>query len=206
VAERNVRLLVDLPTLAVGVAPFGGGQALLGASGEILVYAGGEPTILVAGLQDPTCLRADGDGLLVTERRAGRVVRVDAGGTVTPLVTGLASAAAVDVAAGGFAVTTGTTVVLVDAHGERRTIDGFADAQGVAAAGEQIVVADAGRHELVMINLGDGRRETIVSGAPIGLPAAGVVPAAFTPLASDGAGGVLVGCNGDGSIRRLTRV
>ena len=205
VAERNVRLLVDLPTLAVGIAPFGGGQAVLGASGEILLYAGGEPTVLVAGLADPTCLRADGDGLLVTERRGGRVVRVDAAGTVTPLVDGLPSAAAVDVVSGGFVVSAGTTVVFVDAHGERRTIDGFADAQGVAVAGEQVLVADPGRHELVAVNLVDGRRETIVSGAPIGLPVEGIVPAAFTPLAPDGAGGVLVGCNGDGSIRRLTR-
>ncbi len=206
VPERSVRLLVDLPTLAVGVAAFGGGQAVLGASGEVLLYTGGEPAVLVSGLTDPTCLRADGDGLLVTERRAGRVVGVDAAGTVGTLVEGLASAAAVERVAGGFAVTTGTTVVLVDGRGERRTIDGFADAQGVAAAGDQILVADAGRHELVAIILSDGRREVVVSGAPIGLPVDGVVPAAFTPLSSDGAGGVLVGCNGDGSIRRLTRV
>ena len=132
--------------------------------------------------------------------------RVDAAGTVTPLVDGLPSAAAVDVVSGGFVVSAGTTVVFVDAHGERRTIDGFADAQGVAVAGEQVLVADAGRHELVAVNLVDGRREMIVSGAPIGLPVEGIVPAAFTPLAPDGAGGVLVGCNGDGSIRRLTRV
>ena len=50
-----------------------------------------------------------------------------------------------------------------------------------------------------------GRREVVVGGAPIGCAVDGaVVPAAFASVASDGAGGYLVGCNGDGSIRRLT--
>ena len=195
--ERRTRLLVDLPTLAIGVAPFAGGMAVLGATGEVLV----DGTAVATGLTDPTCVRADGDRLLVTERRAGRVVAVAADGTVTPILDGLPTAAAVDVTAGGYVVTAGRQVVF---SGAERTIDGFADAQGVAAIGELAIVADAGRHELVAIGP-DGRREVVVSGAPIGLPVDGVVPASFAPLAADGAGGVLVGCNGDGSIRRLRR-
>ena len=51
VAERHHRLLVDLPTLAIGVARFAGGVVVLGAAGELLRYAdgGGEPTELAGG-------------------------------------------------------------------------------------------------------------------------------------------------------------
>lgn len=201
VAERAARLLVDLPTLAVGVASSGDGLAVLGAAGEILVYTDGEPRVLTTGLADPTCLRADGDGFLVTERRAGRVVRVDAGGSVTAVVEGVAGAAAVDRLGDGFAVSAGGRVVLTGG----REIDGFGDAQGIAVVGEVVLVADAARHELVAVDVTTGRRDVVVAGAPVGLPVDGVVPAAFAPLSADGAGGFLVGCNGDGSIRRVRR-
>ena len=88
----------------------------------------------------------------------------------------------------------------------RRRVDGFGDAQGVAVIGSHVLVADAARHELVLVDVAAGRREVVVAGAPIGRAVAGaVVPAAFASVAADGAGGYLVGCNGDGSIRRLSR-
>ena len=56
-----------------------------------------------------------------------------------------------------------------------------------------------------MLDTATGRRDVVVSGAPVGPPVDGaVVPAAFAAVSTDGAGGYLVGCNGDGSIRRLT--
>ena len=205
--ERRIRLLIDLPTLAIGVCPFAGALAVLGAGGEVLRYdhSGGQPTVLTTGLTDPTSMRADGDRLIVSERAPGRLSAVDRDGNVTPLVEGLPSAASVDLLDGGYAVSAGPTVVLIDPNRNERRIDGFGDAQGVAVVGSTVFVADAERHEIVAIDRTSGRRDVVVFGAPVGLPVAGTVPAAFGPLTADGAGGVLIGGNGDGSIRRLIR-
>ena len=154
---------------------------------------------------DPTTARVAGDRLVVSERAAGRLSAIDRDGNVSPLVEGLSKAASVDLLDGGYAVGAGAAVLLIDANGNERRIDGFDDAQGVAVVGTTVFVADAGRHELVAIDVAAGSRDVVVAGAPIGQPVPGVVPAAFSALTADGAGAVLVGCNGDGSIRRLVR-
>jgi hypothetical protein len=120
-----------------------------------------------------------------------------------PVLDGLAAPAAVDRLGDGYVVAGGATVRLLD--GGERAVAGFGDAQGVAADGSLVLVADAERHELVVVDVAAGRRDVVVSGAPVGLPVPGTVSAAFSAVAADGAGGFLVGCNGDGSIRRLTR-
>jgi sugar lactone lactonase YvrE len=205
-AERRIRLLIDLPTLAVGIAPFAGGVAVLGAAGEVLHDTGSGPVVLASGLAGPTCVRVEGDRLLVAERAGGRISAVGRDGTVTPVREGLPAPAAFDRLGDGHVVTAGSSVLLLGADGTERRIDGFGDAQGVAAIDDLVVVADAARHELVAIDVASGRREVVVSGMPVGLPVEGAeVPAAFAPLSADGTGGILVGANGDGSIRRLSR-
>lgn len=161
--------------------------------------------MLAGGLSDPTCLRADGGRLLVAERGAGRITAISSDGATSPVLTGLTTPAALDRLGEGYVVSAGHVVLLIDGQGNERRLDGFGDAQGVASNGNVILVADAGRHEIIAFDVASGSREVIVSGAPIGVPVQGTVPAAFTPLTSDGVGGFLVGCNGDGSIRRLTR-
>jgi len=205
--HRRIRLLVDLPTLALGVVPFGDGLAVIGAAGEVLGYArtGGEPTVLAEGLVDPTTVRVADDRLLVAERSAGRISAVDRDGRVSPVLDGLAGAASVDVLDGGYAISAGAALLVIDVDGNERRIDGFGDAQGVAVVGGTVLVADAERHELVAVDIAAGRRDVVVTGAPVGLPVPGTVPAAFSPVTADGTGGFYVGCNGDGSIRRLTR-
>jgi hypothetical protein len=84
-------------------------------------------------------------------------------------------------------------------------LGGFQDAQGIAAVGRELLVADVGAGALVAVHIDSGARSGAVAGAPIGQAVPSVVPAAFCPLCPDGAGGVFVGCNGDGSIRRLAR-
>ncbi len=205
-AERDHRLLVDLPTLAIGVAPFADALVVLGATGELLRYAGdGEPTVFAGGLLGSTAIRVDGDRLLVAERAAGRITAVDRNGTASPALDGVAAPASVDRLGDGYVIGAGSAVLVVDASGNETRIDGFGDAQGVAAIGSQVVVADAARHELVVVDVLTGRRDVVVTGAPVGPAVDGaLVPAAFAAVAADGAGGYLVGCNGDGSIRRLT--
>ena len=60
--ERLLTLLIELHTLALGVAPIGDDLAVLAITGEILVYPRGstEPRVLVAGLVAPTAICADG--------------------------------------------------------------------------------------------------------------------------------------------------
>jgi streptogramin lyase len=211
--RRLHTFLVDLSTLAVGVSPFGDDLAVLGLAGEVLVYRrdSSEPVRLVAGLAAPTGIvadRVDGvDGLLVVERGAGQVTRIDREGRTQPLVTGLRNPGAVARDAdGALYVSQGTTVEVFAADGSRRgAIDGFTDAQGVAVAGDVLLVADVGARELVTVEIGTGTRTVAATGVPIGQPVEGFVVAAFCSVCPDGGGGFFVGCNGDGSVRRLTR-
>ncbi len=96
--------------------------------------------------------------------------------------------------------------VVVVAHGAARpVVEGLADAQGLAIAGDTLLVADVGSHELIAVDLADGRRSVAVEGARIGQPRPGLVPAAFCSVCADGRGGFYVGANGDGSICTLAR-
>jgi hypothetical protein len=87
----------------------------------------------------------------------------------------------------------------------RPVIDGLTDAQGLAIAGDTLLVADVGSHELLVVDLADGSRSVAVRDARIGQPRPGVVPAAFCSVCADDRGGFYVGANGDGSINILTR-
>jgi sugar lactone lactonase YvrE len=208
--ERLLTLLIELHTLALGVAPLGEDLAVLAITGEVLLYRKGstEPSVIVEGLVEPSAIRADSDdSVLVVERGSGQVAHIDRSGGHHVVVHGLEGPAALDRAADGtIYVSQGTTVASFGRNGSHRaTIDGFTDAQGVAVAGSTLLVADVGTHELVAVDTASGAREVAVHGAPIGQPVTGVVPAAFCSVCADGDGGFYVGANGDGSIRRLRR-
>jgi sugar lactone lactonase YvrE len=203
-------LLIELHTLAVGVCEVGDDLAVLAASGEVLLYRRGtsEPLTLAQGLEGPTGIVADGDGVLVTERGAGRLTRVSRDGGTEVVEAGLTSpGAASHDERGNLVVSQGASapVLMFATDGSRRAFEGFGDAQGVAVTGGTLLVADPERRELVVFDVDSGARQVAVSDAPIGPPVEGNPPAAFSPVCSDGAGGFYVGCNGDGSIRRLRR-
>jgi sugar lactone lactonase YvrE len=208
--ERVLTLLIELHTLALGVCAMGDDLAVLAITGEVLLYrrGGSEPTVIIGGLVAPTAIRADGaNSVLVVERGSGQVTRVDRDGHRDTVLSGLDGPAAIDRDdAGTTFVSQGKTVAILQPDGAyRATVDGFTDAQGIATAGGSLLVADAGAHQLVVIDIESGRREVVVTDAPIGQPVAGLVPAAFCSVCADGSGGFYVGANGDGSIRRLRR-
>jgi sugar lactone lactonase YvrE len=207
--ERLLTLLIELHTLAVGVAPFDDDLAVLAATGEVLRYRPGlsTPDVTAAGLADPVTILPDGPNtVIVTERGTGCVTRVARDGSTTRLATGVDGAAGLArTADGSMVITRGTVIDVLDHDGTHRaTIDGFADAQGVAVIGGTALVADAGTRRLVAVDLASGRRHDAVVDAPIGQPVAGTVPAAFCAVTADG-NDFVVGANGDGSIRRLSR-
>ncbi len=208
--ERVLTLLIELHTLALGVSPLGDDLAVLAVTGEILLYRQGttEPAVLVGGLDAPTAMVADGSSsVLVVERGAGRILRIDADGRTDVIATGMRGPNAVardDV--GSLFVSQSAIVEVLHKDGSRRgAIEGFSDAQGMAASGGTLLVADVSTHELVAVDIDSGTREVVVTGAPIGQPVAGLVPAAFCSICPDGSGGFYVGANGDGSVRRLSR-
>jgi sugar lactone lactonase YvrE len=208
--ERLLTLLIELHTLAIGVSPLGDDLAVLAITGEILLYRRGstEPAVLVGGLDAPTSIVADGpNSVLVVERGAGKITRVNADGGTDSVATGMRGPNAVARAdTGSMFVTQSAIVEVLDKDGARRgVIEGFSDAQGLAATGGTLLVADVSTHELVAVDIESGSREVAVTGAPIGQPVAGVVPAGFCSICPDGTGGFYVGANGDGSVRRLRR-
>jgi sugar lactone lactonase YvrE len=208
--ERLATLLVNLPGLALGASELGDDLLVLGAGGEILRYRGGrgEPDELCAGLEGPTAIYPEGPGsVLVVERLGGRLRRVHADGQTEVVVSDLQAPGAVAIGESGERYVSqgdGGAVVVIGRDGSRRPLERFDQAQGLALSGSRLLVADVGRRELVVLDMQGGRREVVVRDAPIGAPVEGVMPAAFCPVCPDGAGGFYVGCNGDGSIRRLS--
>src|SRR4051794_2709409 len=180
--ERLYTLLIELHTLAAGVAPIGDDLAVLAITGEVLLYRRGstEPSVLAEGLSEPSAIRADtANSVVVVERGGGQITHIDRGGGHHAVVQGLEHPAAMDRADDGTVyVSQGATVAAFERNGTHRaTIDGFTDAQGVAVAGTTLLVADVGTHELVAVDTASRAREVVVHDAPIGQPVAGVVPA-----------------------------
>lgn len=208
--RRTHRLIADLPTLVVGIAAVGEDWWLVGARGQVFGCAEGRrPRSLVGGLDDPTSLAADGaGGALLVERGAGRVVRLGPDGQVTDAISGLerpqAAAQATD---GTVWVTTGRGLLGLRGAEVVATVAELAGAQGVCVDADGLVlVADPRSRRIVGYLPGPGALDVVVADAPLGSPVTSVgLPHAFASLARDASAGVLVGANGDGSVRRLTR-
>ena len=84
-------------------------------------------------------------------------------------------------------------------------IDALAGAQGVAAGPAGVVVVHPPSSRIVAVEPASGAIRTLVERAPLASPVTVGRVAARRPPASIADGdGYLVGCGGDGTIRRLT--
>jgi hypothetical protein len=175
---------------------------------------------LVAGLNTPSDVAplATG-GMLVADTGANRVVRVDPGGTITPLAVELSAPRGVSpIPGGGFLVAdTGANAIRrVGADGASTIVAGGAVAtrsplngpQGVAAlANGAFLVADTGNHRVVRV-AADGTLTTVAGTGTAGFsgdggPATSAqlnAPAKVVALAG---GGFLVVDTGNNRIRRV---
>ena len=188
------------------MARFGDALAVLGAGGVVLRYPddGGEPTVLAQGLVDPTAIRVDGDRLLVAERHAGRVSAVDATARCRRCSRACRRGRGRSLG-DGYVVSAGRRSSSSTATATSAGSTASATPRASPPSATLVLVADAARHELVAVDVASGRRSVVVAGAPVGLPVPGVVPAAFSPRRRRRGRRIPVGCNGDGSIRRLSR-
>ena len=207
--ERTHTLLADLPTLAVGVGVLGGDPIVAGARGQLFRCRIGVPaTPFVGHVGDPTGLADSGDGgLLLMDRAGGTVLRVDASGVTGTLATGLTRPFAASAGRDGTVwVACADAVVAVRDGAVQRTIESLGGALGLAAGADGgVVVAHTPSGRVVHVDGASGALTTLVRDAAIGSPVDGAtLPHAAAPVVADG-DGWLVGCPGDGSIRRLVR-
>jgi hypothetical protein len=92
---------------------------------------------------------------------------------------------------------------MIRAAGQVRTVTGPWRPAAVGVHEGQVYVVDEIGRSVERISPG-GAREVVVSGLPIGFPVEGKRTTARRPsLLSMPGHGLLVGCDGDGSIRRL---
>jgi streptogramin lyase len=204
-------LLADLPGMAVDVAHHGDRPLVLLARGQVLRRESDGRMTSVAGHLDGAraMTSAPGGGAYVVEAGsgagAGRVVLIDGeGGTSREVAHGLTDPRAVAVAPDGTVWVShpGGATGFRDGQPIGR-VDGVAEPQGIAVGADHAVLAEPGRRAVVVVELGSGRAVDAVTNASIGPPVAGArMPHAFSPVTADG-DGFLVGCDGDGSIRRL---
>lgn len=209
-------LLADLPGPAIDVAavrdPDGsasGDLLLLIQRGQVLRRSADGALRSVAGHLDgvTAMTEAPGGGALVVEAGPDRVIHIDGehDGTSTVVVEGLSDPRGVAAGPDGsvWVAHRGGVTGFVDGR-PTATIDVVADPCDVAVTATSVAITDpAGRRVVVVDRTGGGSVEA-VTGLPIGPPVAGArLPHSFSPVVADG-DVFLVGCDGDGSIRRLS--
>ncbi|CRK49699.1 putative Gluconolactonase [Rhodococcus sp. RD6.2] len=217
--ERLSRLLLDQPFVAVGVAEVDGILVALSQAGEVFrLEDSGEWVKIYGSLdganseyfgQDSDGVNAIGidDGQLLVGMLRGDVVVLDVDGTVkSRRASGLATVTAISGRDGAIVVSdenAGSVLVLGD--GGPLALDGFKRPQGVALTEDGVVVADQGARQVVHASLDGERREVVASDLPLGLPRlqADDGRRSSVTLAKDGS--IIVGCDGDGSVRRVAR-
>lgn len=141
--------------------------------------------IVVEGLQAPRGLSVSGDALLIAAQADGRILRLAADGTVTPLFEGIV--------AGTYESPEGTSVVGVNAAIQVGDLTYFTvgGSLGTVASTEGVYVARAGEAPRLLADLGQLERDNNTGGdvTPEGAPDIDSNP---YDLVSDGADGVFV--------------
>ena len=199
-------LLKDLPTIAVGVGELGGDILISGQRGQVLrCHDDGSTTTALGPLTATTQIAPGNRGTaLVVERPAGRIHRLHENGRTDVVIDGLTNPWDVAEVNDRMWIATDQAVVGFQNADLIATIDGFGRPRGITSVDEAVYVADSANGTVT--ELRNGERSVVASGLPFGPPRPDVqLPSegACLRVASDGA--LLVGCDGDGTIRRLTR-
>lgn len=205
-----MNLITDLPSLALDVAVLDGEVLVLVERGQVFRRPanGGRARAVAGRLDHPSAICAAPEGgAYVVERRNGRILRIDGAGAVTgEAASGLKGPRAMALGENGTLWVSQEGGVLGLRDGVRvASLDGVAAPHGVAASGQMVVVADPEKRRVVAYDIAAGTRAEILSDAPLGPPVGGAkIPVATTPVLAVGED-FLIGCDGDGTVRRLSR-
>ncbi|GAB2663630.1 SMP-30/gluconolactonase/LRE family protein [Prescottella soli] len=217
--ERLSRLLLDQPFVAVGVAEVDGVLVALTQAGEVFrLDDSGEWVKIYGSLdganseyfgQDADGVNAIGvgDGQLLVGMLRGDVVVLDLEGNVkSRQASGLSTVTAISGGHGAIVVSDETAgSVLVLGEGEPLALKGFERPQGVALTEDGVVVADQGSRQVVYASLDGERREVVAADLPFGLPRLQADDGRRSSVTIAKDGSIVIGCDGDGSVRRLVR-
>lgn len=200
-----------------GVARRAGDTVLTTDAGGLWRGAAGAWTPLADDLASPTGVADAGDGLLVADTAAGRVLHRADDGTVTLRADGLdrpVGVAADEAGHGYVTVTGGGRVLRLDGDGGTTVLAaGLHRPEGITAAGGMLWCAETGTGRLLRID--PVRRGTEVAATGIAFDVrpphvpddcrsgAARRPAPFAGVTADGSG-IVVGCTGTGSLLRLS--
>lgn len=197
--------LIDLPGLAIHVAPTSDdGLAVLTTNGLLLEYDRmfSRYRVLTSGLRGPRSVHLVGEDLFVTEARG--VARVNRRGDLSMLCPGIATPHGITSHGTDVVVSAGDSLHFLPSDSrDGYRLGGFQGLHGVASNGTSLLAADVAARQLVLVEPETGARTVLVDDAPIGVPHDTRIPMASSSVVSDGSGGFIIGCDGDGSIRRL---
>ncbi len=204
-------LLADLPGMVIDVAAAGTELFLLVQRGQVLRREADGRLISVAGFLDrvSAITAAPGGGAYVVEGGPGRVLHIDgtdSGAEPRVVLDGLTRPRGIAVAGDGslWVAQQGGVVAFVDGR-PTTTIDVVAEPHDVAVTDTAVAITDPAGRRVVVVERPGGSSVVAATDLPLGPPVAGArMPLAHTPLEVDG-DGFVVGCDGDGSIRRLAR-
>jgi sugar lactone lactonase YvrE len=186
----------------------GGGQVYRTRRGQscadVKTALADDPSLQVA--EGATAIGGVGGSALVAFA-GGEVRRVEPDGDTSLVATtgqqAIAGLAAADGTIAAADADAGTVVLVRD--GTATTLDGFARPTGVAISGGGVFVAEHRTRQVVRHDLESGERQVVASDLAFGWPVADAPARGTAGLLAWDDGSILVGCDGDGSVRRLLR-
>jgi sugar lactone lactonase YvrE len=178
--------------------------------------------VLAQGLAAPFGVARTSSGAVVAaEYDGGRVVAVEAKGQPKVLARGLdhPTGVAIDSDGSCFVTETGKRrAVRIDGDGVTPVLEGLERPEGIAVAGDELIVLDTGSKQLWTVSLRDGKSRAIANGLPVGCqtgaipqPQAGVpgfLPGPILPfagVASATDGTIYIAADGEGSVLALRK-
>jgi sugar lactone lactonase YvrE len=224
-SQRRVGMMFDgeFPGFVRGLGAGTDGTVIVStAAGDVTTYhpTTHKMTEHAKGLNEVYGVAAGpGGSVVVAEGGAGRLL-VISGKETKVAATGLSRPTGLAVAPDGscYVAQAGKGSIAHVNGGVTEAFGGFDDPHGVLLAGDDLLVVDAGTHELVCVSTKTGKRATIASNLPIGVPM-GVVPhvlsgiagllpgpvTAFTGITQSLDGTIYVAADAEGSILALRR-
>ena len=212
------------PGFVRGLAAGPGGILYVTTSaGSVASYHPGTraANVLASGLSELLGIARAADGsVIAAEAGTGRVLKVSTTGAVAPVAQGLSRPAGIAAAADGscYVSEAGRGRVVKLNGGTTAVVEGLQTPQGVALAGDQLLIIDVGSKELVSFSLTTKQRQTLASNLPVGaapgvtpkplMGVPGLIPGPLSPfagLAVNNDGTIYIAGDGEGSILALKK-